>query len=89
MALGQKWVYDRRWGPHVSKWFYSNRPPTLLDVPHDEEMQEALRALERGPLPPDEVERMQRIGDHIYGRHKPKFKEVGDAKDVEAGVLVS
>ena len=31
-----------------------------------------------GPLPPDEVERMQRIGDHIYGRHKPKFKEAGD-----------
>ena len=42
------------------------------------QMQEALRALELGPLPPDEVERMQRIGDHIYGRHKPKFKEAGD-----------
>lgn len=53
------------------------------------QMQEALRALERGPLPPDEVERMQRIGDYIYGRHKPKFKEAGDAKDVEAGVSAS
>jgi aryl-alcohol dehydrogenase-like predicted oxidoreductase len=45
------------------------------------QMQEALRALERGPLPPDEIERMRRIGDHIYGRHAPKFQEAGDAKD--------
>ena len=48
------------------------------------QMQEALRALERGPLPPDEIERMQRIGDHIYGRHKPKFKEGGDPEKVDA-----
>ena len=39
VALGQKWVYDRRWGLHVSKRFYANRPPTMLDVPHDREMQ--------------------------------------------------
>ncbi len=38
-ALGRKWVYDRRWGLQVSKRFYSNRPPTLLDVPHEHEMQ--------------------------------------------------
>ena len=44
------------------------------------QMQEALRALERGPLLPYEVQRMQRIGDHIYGCYKPKFKEAGDAK---------
>jgi aryl-alcohol dehydrogenase-like predicted oxidoreductase len=50
------------------------------------QMHEALRALQRGPLPPDEVDRMQRIGDHIYGRHKPKFGEAGDAEDVETGV---
>ena len=42
------------------------------------QMQEALSALERGPLPPDQIQRMQRIGDHIYGRYKPKFKEVGE-----------
>ena len=42
------------------------------------QMQEALRALEQGPLPPDDVKRMQRIGDHIYGRHKPRFREEGD-----------
>ena len=38
VALGQKWVYDRRWGLHVSKRFYSNRPPTILDVPHERKM---------------------------------------------------
>ena len=37
-ALGRKWVYDRRWGLQLSKRFYSNRPPTLLDVPHEHEM---------------------------------------------------
>lgn len=42
------------------------------------EMQEARRALELGPLPPDEVARLRRIGDYIYGRHKPKFREAGD-----------
>ena len=39
VALGQKWIYDRKYGLHVSKRFYSNRPPTMLDVPHKEEMQ--------------------------------------------------
>ena len=39
VAQGQKWVYDRRWGLHVSKRFYSNRPPTILDVPHEREME--------------------------------------------------
>ena len=38
-ALGRKWVYDRRWGLQVSNRFYSNRPPTILDVPHEQEMQ--------------------------------------------------
>ena len=67
--------------------FVLNQPAVdlVLCGPSDRsQMQEALRALERGPLPPDEVERMQRIGDHIYGRHKPRFKEAGDEKDVEA-----
>ena len=39
VARGQKWVYDRRWGLHMSKRFYSNRPPTILDVPHEREME--------------------------------------------------
>ena len=43
-----------------------------------EQMQEALRALDAGPLAPDEMERLQRIGDHIYGRYRPQFAEQGD-----------
>jgi aryl-alcohol dehydrogenase-like predicted oxidoreductase len=33
-----------------------------------EQMQEALRTLELGPLSPDEMEWMRRIGDHIHGK---------------------
>ena len=43
------------------------------------------RALELGPLDPEELERMHRIGDHIYGRYKPPFADKGDSKDVERG----
>lgn len=43
-----------------------------------DQMQEALSALERGPLTEAERERMCRIGDHIYGRHKPNFRDAGD-----------
>jgi len=49
-----------------------------------EQMQEAIRALDAGPLAPDELERMRRIGDHVYGRYKPSFAEGGDAKDAAA-----
>ena len=45
-----------------------------------EQMQEALRALDAGPLPPEEMERLCTIGDHIYGRYKPSFREGGDAR---------
>ena len=38
VALSSKWVYDRRWGLLVAKRFYSNRPPGMLDVPHEEPM---------------------------------------------------
>ncbi len=43
-----------------------------------DQMQEALRALEAGPLAPDELKRLHRIGDHIYGRYRPQFAEQGD-----------
>ena len=43
-----------------------------------EQMQEALRALDAGPLDADEMARMHRIGDHVYARYKPQFKEKGD-----------
>jgi aryl-alcohol dehydrogenase-like predicted oxidoreductase len=45
-----------------------------------EQMQEALRALDAGPLAPDERERLARIGDHIYGRYRPQFAEGGDRR---------
>jgi xanthine dehydrogenase molybdenum-binding subunit len=45
VALGQKWVFDRRWGLGVAKRFYSNRPPTILDVPHEHEMKWAAAEL--------------------------------------------
>ncbi|MDP6579088.1 MAG: xanthine dehydrogenase family protein molybdopterin-binding subunit [Vicinamibacterales bacterium] len=38
IALSQKWVYDRRWGLLVARKFYSNRPPGILDVPHEQPM---------------------------------------------------
>jgi len=38
IALSQKWVFDRRWGLSVNKRFYNNRPPGILDVPHEQPM---------------------------------------------------
>ncbi len=46
-----------------------------------EQMQEALRALDCGPLESDEMQRMRKIGDHVYGRFKPQFAERGDSSD--------
>ena len=34
-AIGQKWVIDPHYGEMVSKRFYQNKPPTILDVPVD------------------------------------------------------
>ncbi len=44
-----------------------------------EQMQEAIRALDAGPLDPDEQARLRRIGDHVYGRFSPNFSDRGDA----------
>ena len=32
-ALGQKWVYDQRYGTPVARRFYQTKPPTILDAP--------------------------------------------------------
>ena len=32
-AIGQKWVYDQRYGLPLAKRFHHNKPPTILDVP--------------------------------------------------------
>jgi len=34
-AIGQKWVFDPHYGQMVSKRFYQNKPPTILDIPVD------------------------------------------------------
>ncbi|MCM3873598.1 MAG: xanthine dehydrogenase family protein molybdopterin-binding subunit [Pyrinomonadaceae bacterium] len=34
-AIGQKWVFDPHYGEMVSKRFYQNKPPTILDLPVD------------------------------------------------------
>jgi aryl-alcohol dehydrogenase-like predicted oxidoreductase len=49
-----------------------------------EEMQEAIRALDAGPLTPEEQARMRRIGDHVYGRYRPNFGDRGDAAGAAA-----
>lgn len=37
------------------------------------EMREALRALELGPLAPEEMARIRRIGDHVHAHHRRFF----------------
>ncbi len=49
-----------------------------------EQMQEALSAIEAGPLDADEMARMHRVGDHVYGKYKPQFTEKGDGADLAA-----
>jgi predicted aldo/keto reductase-like oxidoreductase len=43
-----------------------------------EQMQEALRTLDAGPLDEGEQARMRRIGDHVYARYRPHFTDRGD-----------
>lgn len=51
---------------------------TLCGPASRAEMQEAIRALDAGPLTPEEQARMRRIGDHVYGRYRPSFRDRGD-----------
>ena len=34
-AIGQRWVYDQRYGVPLARRFYNNKPPTILDVPQN------------------------------------------------------
>jgi len=43
-----------------------------------EQMNQALAALERGPIEPDERERIERIGAHLYGQYAPNYPDAGD-----------
>jgi aryl-alcohol dehydrogenase-like predicted oxidoreductase len=56
-------------------------PSMVLCGPaNEEQLQQAIGALDAGPLTPDEMARLRRIGDHVYGRYKPNFAERGDAE---------
>jgi len=45
------------------------------------QMDEAISALEGGPLDNNERARIERIGDYVYGKHQPKFADAGDATE--------
>ena len=49
------------------------------------QMDEAIAALERGPLEADERQRIERIGAHLYRQYAPQYPDAGDAEDVSAG----
>ena len=49
------------------------------------QMDEAIAALERGPLEADERERIERVGTHLYRQYAPQYPDAGDAEDVSAG----
>ena len=51
-----------------------------------EQMNEAISALEQGPLAPEERERIERIGAYIYGQYAPAYPDAGDASDVSSGL---
>ncbi len=50
-----------------------------------EQMDEAIAALERGPLEAEERERIEKIGAYLYGQYAPAYPDAGDAEDVSAG----
>ena len=49
------------------------------------QMDEAIAALESGPLAAEERERIERIGAHLYGQYAPQYPDAGDAQDVADG----
>lgn len=50
------------------------------------QMQEAIAALHKGPLEPEERARIERIGKHLYGLYAPAYPDAGDASDVKTGL---
>lgn len=49
------------------------------------QLDEAIAALEAGPLEDDERARLERIGDYLYQQYAPAYADQGDAEDVAAG----
>lgn len=52
----------------------------LCGPANEEQMMEAISALDRGPLDPEERQRIERIGDYVYGKYRPQFPDRGDAE---------
>ena len=50
-----------------------------------EQMDEAISALEKGPLDEEERSRIEYIGSHLYKQYAPQYPDAGDAQDVAAG----
>jgi len=50
-----------------------------------EQMDQAIAALERGPIEPEERERIERIGTHLNGQYVPNYPDAGDLDDVSSG----
>ena len=50
-----------------------------------EEMNQALSALESGPLDDEERKRIESIGDWVYGKFRPQFSDAGDANSPPMG----
>jgi aryl-alcohol dehydrogenase-like predicted oxidoreductase len=49
------------------------------------QMDEAIAALESGPLDSEERERIERIGAYLYKEHAPQYPDAGDSEDVSTG----
>ena len=50
-----------------------------------DQMDEAISALEQGPLDEEERQRIEHIGSHLYKQYAPQYPDAGDAEDVAAG----
>ena len=50
-----------------------------------DQMDEAISALEAGPIETEERARIERIGAHIYSQYAPQYPDAGDAEDVSSG----
>lgn len=48
------------------------------------QMSEAIAALDAGPLTAEERERIERIGDFVYGNYRPQFPDQGDAEQARS-----
>ena len=55
----------------------------------EERLDQAMSALEAGPLAADERARLELIGEHLYKQYAPTYVDQGDADDVAAGLAAN